>query len=90
MYTITPLMDDSQSAPGAAKFLPNCPTTYANITTQSGYSFLVGVRKAVEYLPIRIALPDSPEQIKHQFLLQQWIEIEDMLVERGARDTGIE
>jgi hypothetical protein len=83
MYTMTTSMD---ATPGAAKFLLNWPTTDANITTQSGYSFLVGVRKAVECLSSQIALPDNPEQVQHQFLLQQWIELEEMLVERGARD----
>jgi hypothetical protein len=94
MYTMIPSVDAiqsaiqsaPQSAPGAAKLLLNWPTTDANITTQSGYSFLVGVRKAVERLSSLIALPDNPEQVQHQFLLQQWIEIEEMLVERGARD----
>jgi hypothetical protein len=36
-----------------------------------------------------VALPEYPEQVKDQFLLQQWREIEEMLVERGATDTGI-
>jgi hypothetical protein len=80
---MTILMNAVQSAPGAAKFLLNWPTTDANIATQSGYSLLVGVRKAVEYFSV-IALPAGPEQVQHQFLLQQWIEIEEMLVERGG------
>jgi hypothetical protein len=86
MFTVMPFVNAIQSAPGAAKFLLNWPTTDANITSQSGYSFRFGVRKAVEYLSSQIALPDNPEQVQHQFLLQQWIEIEEMLVERGARD----
>ena len=82
MYTI-------KLAPGAAKFLLNWPTTDANITDRSGVSFLASVKWAVEYNSIKIALPDNPRQIQHQLLLQQWREIEEMLVEKGAADTGI-
>jgi hypothetical protein len=77
-------------APGAAKFLLNWPTTDVNITTRSGESFLVYVRQAVEYYPPdKIAHPDNPEQLQHQLLLQQWTDIEEMLAERGAAETGI-
>jgi hypothetical protein len=34
-----------------------------------------------------IVRPDS-ERIQNQFLLRKWREIEEMLVERGAVDTG--
>jgi hypothetical protein len=34
------------------------------------------------------ALPNFPGRVQDQFLLQQWRKIEDMLVERGAVDTG--
>jgi ankyrin repeat protein len=87
---LTPLMCTIKHAPGAAKFLLNWPTTDVNITTRSGESFLARVRIAVKYFSNKIARPDNPEQVQHQFLLQQWTEIEEMLVERGARDSGIE
>jgi hypothetical protein len=82
----TPLMYTIPYAPGAAKFLLYWPTTDANITSGSGASFLVWVRDAIERIS---ELPDNPEQVQDQFLLQQWREIEEMLVERGAVDTGI-
>jgi hypothetical protein len=86
---MTPLMCAVPYAPGAAKFLLNWPTTDANITTPSGAPFLVCVRWAVGHFSEHIARPDNPEHIQHQYLLQQWREIDEMLVEKGARDTGI-
>jgi hypothetical protein len=77
------------SAPGAAKFLLNWPTTDANITTRSGVSFLAKVRETVEKLSDRAARPDNPGRVQVQFLFQQWRKIEEMLVERGAANTGI-
>jgi hypothetical protein len=85
----TPLMWSTTAAPGAAKFLLNWPSTDTNITTRSGASFLAIVRQTVEYFFVNISLPDNPDRVQDQFLLQQWREIEEMLVERGAHDTGI-
>jgi hypothetical protein len=45
--------------------------------------------KDPKYFSDEIARPDNPEQVQHHFLLQQWRDIEGMLVERGAHDTGI-
>jgi hypothetical protein len=87
---LTPLMCTTKLAPGAAKFLLNWPTTDVNITDRSGESFVARVRIDVKYFSDKIARPDNPEQVQHQFLLQQWTEIEEMLVEREARDSGIE
>jgi hypothetical protein len=70
-------------APGAAKFLLKLPTTDANIY-RSGSSFLVRVRSTVTVFSDEVALPDNPDQVQHQFVLQQWRDIEGMLVERGA------
>jgi hypothetical protein len=84
----TPLMKSAPDAPGAAKFLLNWPTTDANITTRSGVSFLAMVRLTIKSFFDKIALPDNPEMVQHQLLLRQWREIEDMVVERGAADTG--
>jgi ankyrin repeat protein len=85
----TPLMYTTPDAPGAAKFLLNWPTTDANIKTQSGQSFLERVRSTITIFSDQIALPDNPDRIKEKFVLQQWRGIEEMLLERGAHDTGI-
>jgi hypothetical protein len=79
----TPLMYTGPNAPGAATFLLKWPTTDANITDRSGESFLVKVRSTITIFSDAIARPDNPEQVQDQFLLQQWRDIEDMLVERG-------
>jgi hypothetical protein len=86
---LTPLAFTIDKAPGAAKFLLNWPTTDANITYRSGASNLAKVRNTVSSFSNKVALPDNPERVQHKFLLQQWREIEEMLVERGAEDTGI-
>jgi hypothetical protein len=75
----TPLMRAIVYAPGAAKFLLNWPTTDVNITNRSGESFLTSVRSTITDLSSQIA----PLDVQHQFLLQQWRGIEEMLVERG-------
>jgi hypothetical protein len=80
---LTPLMYTISKAPGAAKFLLNWPTTDANITDRSGESFLALVRRTITDYSAEVAFPDNPEQVQHQFLLQQWRDIEEMLVERG-------
>jgi hypothetical protein len=85
----TPLLHTIPDAPSAAKFLLNWPTTDANITTRSGASFLAKVRLTITDFSYKIARPDHPEKVQHQFLLQQWREIEKMSVERGAADNGI-
>jgi hypothetical protein len=64
-------------------------TTDANITDQSGDSFLASVRLTITDFHDQIALPDNLDQVANEFLLQQWHEIEGMLVEREALDTGI-
>jgi hypothetical protein len=79
---LTPLVLTIPYAPGAAKFLLKWPTTDANITTRSGASFLARVRSMT-------ARRENTQQVQYQFLVQQWIEIEEMLVERGAVETGI-
>jgi hypothetical protein len=84
-----PLLRTITGAPGAAKFLLNWPTTDVNITSRSGASFLAMVRKMIANFSDRMALHDNPDRVQHQFLLRQWREIEVMLVERGAHDTGI-
>jgi hypothetical protein len=74
-------------APSAAKFLLNWPATDANITDQSGESFLVRVRSLITTFSNQIT--SETGQIQHQFIHQQWRVIEELLVESGAHDTGI-
>jgi hypothetical protein len=83
-----PLMTTLRDAPSATKYLLKWPTTDVNITMRSGESFPGKVGMAVEYFSDKVALPDNPDQVQDQFVLQQWRAIEEMLVERGAHDTG--
>jgi hypothetical protein len=89
---LTPLMCTVPYAPGAAKFLLNWPTTDVNITTRSGGgSFLALFRRAITAFPHEfapIALPHIPYNFEQQFAIQQWRDIEEMLVEKGAHDSG--
>jgi hypothetical protein len=86
---LTPLMYTTPNAPSVAKFLLSWPTTDINITTRSGASFLGAVQEAIAAYSDKVARPRNPDRVQHQFLLRQWIEIEEMLVERLAADTGI-
>ncbi len=83
-------MCTTPAAPGAAKFLMNWPATNVNITAGPGVgvSFLDLVRLAITDISEEMPRPVNSEQIPRQFLLQQWREIEEMLVERGSADTG--
>jgi hypothetical protein len=80
----TPLLYTYPHAPGAANFLLNWPTTDTNILPELRASFLAEVRFILTDISFKVALPDNPEQVQHKFLLQQWRDIEEMLVERGA------
>jgi ankyrin repeat protein len=86
----TPLMYTAPFAPDAANFLLKLPTTDVNIPTRSGAS-LLSLGRSLDYTHFAniVALPVNPDRVQHQFLLQQWREIEEMLVERGAHDTGV-
>jgi hypothetical protein len=81
---MTPLMMTTKHAPGAAKLLLKWHTTDVTIISRYGESFPVRVRRTIKYFFDKIALADNPDRIQHQFLLRQWREIEDMVVERGA------
>jgi hypothetical protein len=85
----TPLMYTLRLAPGAAEFLLEWPTTDVNIMDRSGVSFPAGVHWAVQHFSNQVALPVNANRAQLQYLLQQWCEIENMLVEREAVDTGI-
>jgi ankyrin repeat protein len=84
---LTPLMYTLLYAPGAAKFLLKWPTTDVNLTTRSGASFLAMIRRIVEHFSDNI--PHNSDRVQSQFLLRQWREIEEMLVERDAHDIGV-
>jgi hypothetical protein len=57
---LTPLMHTVRSVSDAAKFLLNWSAADANITTQSGGSFLARFRVAVKYFR-----SDNPEKVEH-------------------------
>jgi hypothetical protein len=84
----TPLTYTIDWAPGAAKVLIEWPATDVNIVTRSGISMLVYVRMAKLRFPGTSDNP-SPERPRRaaedQLLLQQWLEVEEMLLERGAQ-----
>jgi hypothetical protein len=51
---LIPLVGTTPDAPGAAKFLLNWPTTDANITTQSGASFLASIRSTIAGFSVKL------------------------------------
>ena len=80
----TPLMYAIPHAPGAAKCLLKWSTTDADITDRSGASFPANLRSLIIDLSNDLAYPGhNPERVQTQFLLQQWRDIEAVLVERG-------
>jgi hypothetical protein len=83
---LTPLMYTTPDAPGAANFLLNWPTTDVNTFNLSGASFLDYVHSAITDISDKVLCPDNPNQIRDEFLLQQWRDINAILVERGAND----
>jgi hypothetical protein len=87
---LTPLMFTTADAPGAAKFLLNWPTTDVNITTHDHAAFLHFVQMNIEKYSDEIALnPNIPDRVQQQLLLQQWRDVEEMAVEKGAHDLGL-
>jgi hypothetical protein len=67
--------------PGAAKFLLNCPprTQYYH----SIWGVIPGKNQRLSSVfPTNLSLI-TPEMVQQQFLLQQWCDIGEMLVERG-------
>jgi hypothetical protein len=79
---VTPLMYTTSFAPGAAKFVLNWPTTDLNIINLTGETFLASVKDAVQYLSDQTV--DHPDHIQQTLMLQQWREVEEILVEKGA------
>jgi hypothetical protein len=86
---LIPLMWTMPDAPSAAKFLLNWPTTDVNITSRDGDSFHDAVRATITSFSDGLALLEDPDQIRDQFVIQQWRDIEEILVERGATNTGV-
>jgi hypothetical protein len=83
----TPLMYTIR-CPGAAKFLLNWPTTDA--IYHSIWSVLPG-HCSLDYYRLfcPTIIPSDSLKAGETNLIQRWREIEEMLVERGAVDTGI-
>jgi hypothetical protein len=82
---LTPLVHTIMHAPSAAKLLLNWSTTDVNVTIRSGgKSILTRVRDAKLKFSNEIARPENPCKVQYQFLLRQWRDIEDMLVERAS------
>ena len=88
---ITPVMSAFPMAPGAATFLlerPTSPDIDIHMINRAGVTLLDMVHSAIGWVPDPAAAsdPDDPDrQVKYAFLLQQWREIEKMLVERGSQ-----
>jgi hypothetical protein len=88
---MTPVMYTLDMAPGAAKFLLEwCTPSTTDIdihirTNQLGITLFDMVHLTILEFADQAASPDCPDQrVKNSFLLQQWREIETMLVERGG------
>jgi hypothetical protein len=58
-------------------------STDVNIIDRSGTSFPGYVREVVEDFADKVAIPDNPDRVEDQFVLQQWREIEETMVERA-------
>jgi hypothetical protein len=89
-FGMTPLMVTTKLAPTAAKLMLHWPTTDVNIANYDGESFLAKVRKTIDALSMAVTFPDNPELVQHQFVLQQWRDVEEMMVQMIAHDAGIE
>jgi hypothetical protein len=85
----TPLTQTIQWAPSAAKVLIEWPTTNVNIVNQSGSSMLALVREVISEIAVNVDNRDNPRRAQDAFRLEQWREVENMLVEKGASDTSI-
>jgi hypothetical protein len=82
----TPLMWTIEWAPSAAKILIEWPATDVNIVDQEGVSVLTLVRKVIETISGAVdKTGNACRKAEDRFRLQQWLEVEDMLVEKGAR-----
>jgi hypothetical protein len=85
----TPLTRTIPSAPSAAKVLIEWPTTNVNIVNHVGSSMLAFVRELILNYAEIVDNRENPHEAQDAFLLEQWREVEKMLVEKGASDTSI-
>jgi ankyrin repeat protein len=85
----TPLHWTMGNAPGATKFLLTYSgKTDPDILTKDGQSFLAMVRSSIAECTYKARLPHNPHSEKQLFQVKQWEEVEELLVERGALDSG--
>jgi hypothetical protein len=85
----TPLHSTVPGAPGAAKFLLTySDKTDPDILPNDGRSFLALVRSSIEEWKSEARLPDNSNSEIVLFQAKQWEEVEKLLVERGAFDSG--
>jgi hypothetical protein len=82
----TPLAATFPYAPNAAKLLLERDSTDVNITSSvfGEQSFLATVRAYPEQVPPTQHLAHEHARVAHEFVLEQWHVVEEMLVERGA------
>jgi hypothetical protein len=86
----TPLHYTKSTAPGAAKFLLTySDKTDPDIDMNDGRSFLNVVRCAIADGTAEARLLNNQEKKKLLFVLKQWEEVETLLIERGALDSGL-
>jgi hypothetical protein len=86
----TPLLLTSSLAPAVAKFLIEWPGTDVNHVGQStGISSLALVRVCINFFTTALERPNFSRMAECRFIRKQWPEIEAMLVEMGANDTGV-
>jgi len=82
----TPIMYTLDYSTGAAKFLLEYSNkTDPNIFTNAGRSLLACLRKSIKE---RKARKNRSDKQRDRYLVQQLIDLEAMLVERGAIDNG--
>jgi hypothetical protein len=82
----TPLARTIQWAPSAAKVLIEWPTTNVNIVNQSGVSMLTIVHILISEIAVKVDIShENSRRAQDVFLLEQWREVEKMLVEKGAQ-----
>ena len=72
-------------APSAARVLIEWPATDVNIVDRGGVSMLTLVRQVLENISDAADRPGNAcRKAEDLFRLEQWLEVEEMLVEKGA------
>jgi hypothetical protein len=85
----TPIQMTVPGAPGAAKFLLTySDKTDPDILTNDGRSFLAMVRSGIANGTSKARLPHNSHSEILSFQVKQWEEVETLLIERGALDSG--